>query len=317
MYILKNRVLSLFITIMLLSSGNILLFGDFVEPEKNVSQKNIQDENDAEVSENEVVKGDLFLSGTISSLGNLLGNPLGGLTKVESETIVTKEEMDPDTLVINVWATSRDHPREKEPCFNRWLMITAKKLAFSEKFPLEWKKLSNKEFVEKWDSLTEKEQHDLCPPMSKEELHKYWRQNSREALKSRRSDNWGLHRRTSSKFLPGNFPLALPIKYLKGRKEKDILSIEICDDTRQNCKNVDLMLCQKKYRYGNRRYDKETPFEDMFSVEISQYVRRKREKLEEKLVKLGIQDTEEAENERESFNKRLIELGVLDEEEVK
>ncbi len=53
MYILKNRVLSLFITIMLLGSGNITLFCGSVEPKKDVSQENVQ-------GENEIVKVDIM-----------------------------------------------------------------------------------------------------------------------------------------------------------------------------------------------------------------------------------------------------------------
>lgn len=325
MYILKNRVLSLkgplLITIMLLVSGNMSLFGvSDTENKLNVSQKEenpeVQNEKGATNNEDEPIEGDLFLSGSIMRLGNLIGPGFGGLTRVGSETIVSKEKMDPNTLVISVWATSRDHPGENEPRFNGWLTTTAKKHAYSEQFPPEWQKLSNKEFIEKWDSLTKKEQNDLCPLMSKEEEHKYWRQNRNEALKSGRSDNWS-NSSTTTSFLSGSFPLYFPIKYFNGRKEKDILPIEICDDTRKNCKNVNLRLRQKIYRYGDIASNKKMPIEKMFNLEKVLYVRYQREELDNKLIKLGISDTEEGKKQRESLNNKLIDLGVLDEEEGK
>ena len=300
MYILKNRVLSLFITIMLLVGGNMSLFGGVMSFFRGLFDKPIE--------------GDLFIiPNSICRLGDFYGPVLGGLTKVGSD-IISEEEMDPDTLMVEVWATSRDNPGEKQPQMG--LLISSKEGALSEKFPPEWHRhnLSNQERAEKWNSLTEKEQDDLYPPMNHEELKKYWRNgvNGEEARKSGRSDNWDRHKYSK---LPGRFPAYIPIKYVKGINEEGILPIEICDNTKENCKDAILRFKQGIYRYGDQRYDEKMTFEKMLSRLSVSHVRRERESLNKKLIELGISDTEEGEKRRESLNKRLIKFGVLDKEE--
>ncbi len=311
MYILKNRVLSLLITIMLLVSGNMSLFGVSNTEELNVSQKNVQSENDAEVGENEIVEVDLFLIGPIARLGRLLGHPkCGNLVKVRSETIVS-EEIDPNALVVSVLATSRDNPKEKQPL--NGLHRTAKKGAMSELLPQEWHDMSEEELKKKWDLLTKEEENSISSQhiQTKEEQKEYWRINEENAKKTGRSDDW------QSRYpgLPGPFPSYLTLKSVNNLKEGDKSFIPICDDKGENCKYARVTAHQLNYRYEYDTDNKKRNFEEYLRKNKARHVRLLRKLLDKKLIKLGISDTKEGEKQRESLNNKLIELGVLDEEE--